>query len=55
MIRSNTVWQLPKYDLAQIAFDYKLSKQNFKTLITIKEKLMEEVEILNIDVLTILD
>ena len=39
-------------DLAQNAFGYKLSKQNFKTLITIKEKLQEEVEIFNIHVVT---
>ena len=37
-------------DLAQISSGYKLSKQNFEAMITIKEILQEEVEILNIDV-----
>ena len=40
-------------DLTQIASGYKLSKQNFKALIIVKEKLQEEVEILNIDVMRI--
>jgi len=38
-------------DLAQITSSYKLSKQNFETLINIKEKL-QEIEFFNIDVLT---
>jgi len=38
-------------DLAQIASSYKLSKQSFETLITTKEQLHDEIEILNIDVL----
>ena len=42
-------------DFSQIAFGYKLTKQNFESLITIKEKLHKEVEILNTNMLTTLN
>ena len=38
-------------DLAQIVSGYKLSKQNFEALIIVKEKLQDEIEILNINLM----
>jgi len=37
-------------ELAQIAWRYRLSKEKFKSLIQIKDKLLDEYEVLNIDI-----